>query len=87
MLMDTRRFLLYVILLSLPTAVAASGSGAIAVGLIELHRARDLHASSAPLVAGSVILVVAVICAVVVIRNERRQHREMMAGLDHDEQP
>lgn len=84
--MDKRRTLLYLALMTLPVALAATGSILLAAGTQAAITAVDRQSALAVVLVGSALLLIAVATAVVVVRNERRQHREMMAGLNRDEE-
>lgn len=85
--MDKRRILLYTALLTLPVAMAVTGFIFLVVGIKTVSAAGDMQTVLAPVLGGSALLLIAVATAVVVIRNERKQHREMMAGVARDEEP
>lgn len=82
-----RRILLYTALLTLPMAMAVTGFIFLVVGIKTVGAARDMQTVLAPVLGGSALLLIAVATAVVVIRNERKQYREMMAGVARDEEP
>lgn len=85
--MDKRRILLYTALLTLPVAMAVTGFIVLVVGIKTVSAAGDMQTVLAPVLGGSALLLIAVATAVVVIRNERKQYREMMAGVARDEEP
>ncbi|WP_162815422.1 hypothetical protein [Microbacterium arborescens] len=84
--MDKRRILLYTALLTLPVAMAVTGFIFLVVGIKTASAAGDMQTVLAPVLGGSALLLIAVATAVVVIRNERKQYREMMAGVARDEE-
>ena len=84
--MDKRRILLYVVLLTLPVAMAVTGLIFLVVGIKAVSVAGDMQTVLAPFLSGSALLLIAVATAVVVIRNERKQYREMMAGVARDKE-
>ncbi|MXS74638.1 MULTISPECIES: hypothetical protein [unclassified Microbacterium] len=81
------RILLYTALLTLPMAMAVTGFIFLVVGIKTVGAAGDMQTVLAPVLGGSALLLIAVATAVVVIRNERKQYREMMAGVARDEEP
>lgn len=86
MAMDKRRILSYVALLTLPVAMAVTGLIFLVVGIKAVSVAGDMQTVRAPVLGGSALLLIAVATAVVVIRNERKQYREMMTGVARDEE-
>ncbi len=77
---------MYVVLLTLPVAMAVTGLIFLVVGIKAVSVAGDMQTVLAPFLSGSALLLIAVATAVVVIRNERKQYREMMAGVARDKE-